>query len=248
MTIPDDLRGQVEFARRLGVNLYLQDKASAIGTDAMLAHVSSIDRRALGGYFTVREEAAGAPADAWLVFFFTTGDPLRLAFRARVPMQPGSRPTFEVLDPRAPAPSSAQLIIQARQTALEALPEIPQPLNPLILPGSVIGHDGVLVYLLASTNQPGIAVLGRHWGVLVSPDGSQVAKLEPLSNGIIAIPLEAPDQSGKKLAALSVTHVLTEHPLETHVFASLLYRKLLYVGTSRGVWRIDGDRITLLAA
>jgi hypothetical protein len=67
--IPDDLRGQVELTRVLGVNLYLQDKASASGTDAMLAHVSPTERRALGGYLTIREEAEGSPANAWLVFF-----------------------------------------------------------------------------------------------------------------------------------------------------------------------------------
>jgi hypothetical protein len=246
--IPDDLRGQVELACVLGVNLYLQDKASAIGTDAMLVHVSPTERRALGGYLTIREEAEGSPANAWLVFFFTANDVPRLAFRVRVPMQPGSRPTFEVLEPMTPAPESAQLLIRARRTALEALSEYPQPLNPLILPGSVIGHNGVLVYLLAGTRRSGVAVLGRHFRVLVSPDGNRVAKLEPLSKGIIEIPLDPPGQPGAEVVALTVTHLVTEHPMETHVFASLLSKRPIYVATLRGDWLIEGDRISLMRA
>jgi hypothetical protein len=245
--IPDDLHEQVELARKIGVNLYLQDKASAIGTDVMLAHLSPAERSALRGYLTIREEAEGSPTDAWLVFFFTTDSNLpRFAFRARVPMQPGSRPTFAAVDPLTPTPGSAQVLIQARNTALAALSEYPQPLNPVVLPGSVIGHDGVLVYLLAGTTRSGVAVLGRHWRVLVSPDGSRVAKLEPLSKGIIEIPLEATGQPGTELVALTVTHLVTEHPLETHVFASLLYKRLIYVGTSRGDWRVEGDKISLI--
>ncbi|MDX2050939.1 MAG: hypothetical protein SFV15_01020 [Polyangiaceae bacterium] len=44
-----------------------------------------------------------------------------------------------------------------------------------------------------------------------------------------------------------VTQVVTDFPLETHVFTSLLTKKLLYVGTRRGIWRVDGERISLLA-
>ena len=245
-TEASDLRGQVELARRLGVNLYLQDKASAIGTDVVLAHVSPAELHTLGGYLTMREEVGGAPANAWLVFFFTTHDLPRLAFQVRVPMQPGSRPTFEALEPLTPAPESAQCLIRACRTALAALPDNPQPLNPLILPGSVIGEDGILVYLLASTKQSGVAVLGKHYRALVSPDGDRIAKLEPLSKAILEIPLEAPDEPGAKVAALTVTHLLTEHPLETHVFASLLHKRPIYVATSRGVWFIEGDQISLI--
>jgi hypothetical protein len=49
--------------------------------------------------------------------------------------------------------------------------------------------DGVLVYLLAGSPRNDVAVFGKHHRALISPDGRTVMKLEPLSKGIIEIPL-----------------------------------------------------------
>ena len=68
--------------------------------------------------------------------------------------------------------------------------------------------------------------------------------MQPLSNGALEIPTR--DDSGKPVAALMVSHVVTDFPLETHVFASLLHHKTIYVATRRGVWRIDGERVSFL--
>jgi hypothetical protein len=53
--IPADLKGPVELSSAIGAELYLQDKASWIGTDAMLERVGADDRKAIGGYVTIRE-------------------------------------------------------------------------------------------------------------------------------------------------------------------------------------------------
>lgn len=48
---------------------------------------------------------------------------------------------------------------------------------------------------------------------------------------------------GGTVEAMFVTHLVTDWPLETHVFVSLLTHKQVYVGTKVGIWRVDGDRI-----
>jgi hypothetical protein len=48
--------------------------------------------------------------------------------------------------------------------------------------------------------------------------------------------------------ALTITHLVTDYPLETHVFTSLLVRLPVYVLTSRGTWRVNGDQIAFLGA
>jgi hypothetical protein len=62
VAVPADLRRSVDLAERLGQQIYLQDKASAIGTDALMERVKSLNDQALGGFLTVREaEASGKP-------------------------------------------------------------------------------------------------------------------------------------------------------------------------------------------
>jgi hypothetical protein len=43
-----------------------------------------------------------------------------------------------------------------------------------------------------------------------------------------------------------ITHIISETPIETHVFVSLLHKVPVYVGTARGVWRVEGDRIAFI--
>jgi hypothetical protein len=89
-----------------------------------------------------------------------------------------------------------------------------------------------------------VVVLGKHHRVLISPDGKAVLRFEPLSRAAIEIPPDNP--AGTTPVGVFVTHLVTEWPLETHVFASLLNRTPVFVGTSRGSWRVDGDTISFL--
>ena len=80
-------------------------------------------------------------------------------------------------------------IIKARQVAINAIPEITQPINPVILPGDIFGKKGFAIYLLAGTTKPNLAVLGKHYRAFVDPDNNYSVEIEPLSNSEIVIPL-----------------------------------------------------------
>jgi len=71
----------------------------------------------------------------------------------------------------------------------------------------------------------------------------RVKSVTPLSK--TELELSAQSVNGTP-AALTVTHLVTDYPLETHVFASMSSRLPLYVGTSRGTWLVDYDSIQLL--
>jgi hypothetical protein len=244
--VPPELRADIERAERLGRQIYLYDKASAIGTDALLEKMKSLDGLHLGGYLPLLEEGRGA-RPAFVVLFFTDAPEPQIAYRIRVPMEAGAKPTVEKLDPPIAPSAGERAFMRARQTAIAALPKVVQPINPLVFPGEAMEEDGILVYLLAGTTRPQIAVLGRHHRVFVSPDGRTVRRFEPLSKSILEIPLlprDAPDQT----AGVVVTHLLTNAPIETHVFASLLYRTPIFVVTARGQWQVADGRITFLGA
>ena len=55
LPIPPDLAPQIQLSIDLGRELYFQDKASAIGTDALLEKLGSLEGKGLAGYLTVQE-------------------------------------------------------------------------------------------------------------------------------------------------------------------------------------------------
>lgn len=244
LPIPEDLRDQIRKSRGIGRQLYMLDKVAAIGTDVLFAHVADIRSQGLGGYLPMQEgDEDGTPKASFLVTFFTAESPPRLKYQIRV--APEVKPTFEVFDPPRPSTPAFAAFVRARQVAIDALPATDQPINPVLIPGEAHGEKGILVYLLAGTKKPNLAVFGRHFRALVPIGGTSVTYLMPLSKSVIEIPTRGPN--GEVTEALAITHIVTDYPLETHVFTSLLIKKPVFVGTNRGVWRVDGDDVTLIS-
>lgn len=241
--IPEDLRGDVEQARRLGILIYVHDRAAAIATDVMFAHIRSPDAYGIGGYLTLRAVEEGT--ETWQVPFFTREDPPRIACQVHLSRARDERPRFQAFDPPAPPPADMRLLMLARRTAIAATGAPQQSLNPVVLPGNVVGSDGVLVYLIAAARDPNVVVLGKHVRILVSSDGKTVIQHHALSKSIIELPAsDVP--AGSQRAGAWITHLVSACPTEAHVFASLLHRMPIYVGTSRGNWAVEGDRISLM--
>ncbi len=244
LEIPADLRASIEQSIDLGREVYFQDKAAATGTDVLLEKLGTLEDKGLGGYLTIREGGDdGKPVDSWVNIFFTAETPARIAYRVRVPTMPGKPPEYEAVSPPEDVPGPLMNLIRARQTALAAVQPRSQPMNPVSFPGEVIGEKGILVLLIAATKESNTAVLGKHYRVLVSEDGRTVKNLMPLSDG--ALELSTLDEKGGPSAALVVSHVVTDYPLETHVFASMLNEIPIFVTTRRGVWAVNRDTITL---
>ena len=244
---PEDLRAAIEQSQLLGTMLYRQGLASAIGNDVMLANVRAPKELGIAGYLTLRDcDEDGRPLDRWQVTFFSANAPPSALCRVRVPMQRRATPEFALLDPPTRIPNDLGRLIRARQAALAAIGPTTQPQHPVILPGRVIGKDGILVYLLAGSPREDIAVLGKHHRVLVSSNGKMVVSVEPLSNTEIEVPLALLPITVPGGGSPWITHLVTASPLETHVFVSLWHRTPVQVGTSRGNWMVDGARISLL--
>jgi hypothetical protein len=139
-------------------------------------------------------------------------------------------------------------MFRARQTAMRAIPPRDRPWNPVVLPGAAIGRrDGILVYLLAAEQRAGEMVFGIHYRILVSEDGATIKHALPLSKSPIVIrPPEEELPPGATPVAVAVSQIVTDWPLETHVFVSLLHkREPVYVVTRRGAWLVVGDSISL---
>jgi len=243
LPIPPDLRARVETSAAIGAQLYVLDKVSALATDELASRVPDFRDQNLGGYLPMREGTEdGRPLDSYLVYFFTREEPPRVAYQIRV--RPNAKPELEAFAPPQPATDSFVAFVRARQGAIAAVPPGHQPINPVLIPGSANGEKGILVYLLAGTTTPNVAVFGKHYRVLMPEAGGVPRYVMPLSKSALELPVRPP--SGGKPKALMVTHLLTDWPLETHVFVSLLWHLPVYVATARGIWRVDGDKIALV--
>jgi hypothetical protein len=250
LPIPADLAPHVAESIEIGRDLYLLDKASAIGTDVALAKVPDFHQRGVGGWLTVQEaDDAGTPTDGFAVMFITREEPLHTLFRIDVPFRVPGPPKFREFSPPQPLDELGVRLFRARQTAIAAVPRGPRNWNPVVLPGGAVGRpDAIAVYLLAAEQRPGEMVFGIHYRVLVSSDGTRVEAAIPLSKSALVLP--APQKNvpaGAKPVAAMVTQIVTDWPLETHVFVSLLHgRHPIYVGTKRGIWLVVGDKISLI--
>jgi hypothetical protein len=246
LPIPKDLEGDIERSITIGRALYLQDKASAIGTDVLLSKIPEAEKQTLGGYVTLQDAGDdGKPTSWWSVYFFTRDEPPRVAHRVHVPMERGNQPRDDAFLPPEDAPPGLAFLIRARQTAISVVHPTEQPMNPALVPGAAAGEDGVLVYLLAGTTRPRTAVLGKHYRVLVSSDGKTVQYVKPLSKSILELPIANP--SGDRPEALAVTHLVSDYPLETHVLASLQHDLPIYVATRRGIWAVNRDSVRFVS-
>ncbi len=233
--VPADLVDDVDRALRLGRLIHQYDRYAWEATDAVVALSGTLDPRIRGWVVTIENEGT-------VVTFVGEGTPtpkpvFRVTFApdSAVPAALASAPSDELTPEQA-------IQFTARQTAIAA-PFTPcsKRYNTVILPASLLGQEGFLVYLLPATTASGVVLVGGYYRVHVSSDGRRVLGVTPFSKSCLALP--PPDPRQGRVAGVVFSHLVTEAPVETHVFLSLLHRKPMFVATSRGIWQVTGDKI-----
>ena len=104
--------------------------------------------------------------------------------------------------------------------------------------------DDWLVWLLASTTDPNSLILTGHCRFRISADGHSLLRRDQLSATCITSDRREAARDGQ-LNALVVSHIVSPLPVETHVFASLLYRLPIYVVTvgNDTIWAVEGAKV-----
>lgn len=236
LQLPDDLATAVHDAERLGRAIFEQDLAAARASDAVVAAMGDERDERIRGWISRQR------GERWSVQFFAPrGDGFEVLWEATVASF-GAGIDVEKLEPPRALDAEGSRMARARTTAIaQPFRACSERYNTVVLPASVIGGHGFLVYLLAATTTEGEWMVGGHQRFLVSEDGSAVVRHQPLSRGCLALPASP---SARPRAGAWVTHIVSDAPAETHVFLSLLHQTPLFVGTRRGVWRVAGEKIT----
>lgn len=235
-SIPPQAISEIERAQSLGRAVFEHDIAAARATDALApSGVFQSDQR-IRGWITERDDGG------WLVRFVGEDGPAYVALYD-VRLHEPQRPIVTVMSPPDPLTIREGAMYRAREAAL-ATPfmRCSHAFNTVVLPDPDSQTGGWLVYVLAATTTQGEIVAGGHQRFRLSPDGVQVIEHEPLSESCFRLN-PAPPEPGSDTVAAVVTHLVSPTPIETHVWMSLQAGLPIYVGTSLGAWRVDGDQI-----
>jgi hypothetical protein len=133
---------------------------------------------------------------------------------------------------------------RARDTAVAALKgklfDIPYKYVVLDDPDG----SGFLVYALAYSKKE--IILGGHFRVTVSADGSKAERVDALSNTLLRQPPPPRGHEGEKPLTVSMSQIVSNRPLETCVYISLHDKVIVSVGMvndNAKVWAFVGDKI-----
>lgn len=218
----------------MGEAIFRQDQAAAAATDALIAHLNGAPPPAgFAGWIVVDQGR-----DQLVRFVRMDGEVVRPAFD--VPVRNGrAGPVTARETGDLSAPEQAQF--RARLTAANNIGRLrcsPQ-LNAVVLDDP--DSEDWLVWLLTSTNDANVVPMGGHYRFRISSDGSTVVRRDMLTNS--CLPMSKAGPNGSRAVALTVSQIVSDGPVETHVFLSLQNAMPVYVAADGKVFEVNGARI-----
>ena len=223
----------------LGVELYQRDKIASDGFDALFAAHPEAQKLPLRGWITQYDKTTRR------VFFVqgAEGEPPALAYT--LTFLPKGAPKIED-GHGAPLPEFVAKRYAARQAAIAAIKNFApgRNYNFEVLDDPEI-EGGYIVYGLASSKDADEVVIGGHYRVSVAEDGKTVKQVDALSRSFLVLSKRGAESKDLKPVALYMSHIVSDTPVETHVYLSILHRMPLYVGTSEHTaWKVQDGIIS----
>nr|WP_295767990.1 hypothetical protein [Rhodoferax sp.] len=228
---PSQEAAAVQSAERIGLAIYLHDRAAAVATDAAFKlHAFKEDQR-IRGWIT--EEKQGQ-----IVVTFIDQTPSAL-YRIAVSRDGTAGPVMALES--ATALTDYELgAASARAVASAAKFErCSDRYNSVVLPAADTLANNWIVYLLPGTTKSNVVPIGGTYRIDVS--GNKISGQRGFTRTCITLQT-APDAVG-----LFITHLLDPVPTEAHVFWSLRAKKPLLVATPPygTLWAVEGNSIRL---
>lgn len=220
----------------LGKEIYERDTLAAVATDLMLAQGLDLSKYPLRGWVIERRRKLSV-----VTFVGDYDGEYRAVFEIRTKGK--KPPVFSIIE-KQELNAYQKAAFKARTLAGGAIEEpCSRSYNVAVLKD--LDGDGFLVYALAATTDPNAVMAGGHYRFKVSQDGATIERSEKLSTSCLVLN-KAPDDmpEGATLAALSMSHIVSERPLEIHVFLNYLHRMDLYVITNdQSLWKIHNGNV-----
>lgn len=219
----------------MGLAIYKQDVAAWVSTDALIEHLGDRAPPAgMAGWVVVDE------GDTQRVRYVRDdGGVLRAAFD--VPVRNGTAGSVTEVD--EPLPDTQKAQFRALTTAINNVGRLrcSPRFNTVVLKDPA--SEDWLVWLLTATSDANIVPVGGHYRFRISADGETVLRRDMLSNGCMNMPRQ---QAGNETetVGLGVTQIVSDTPVETHVFLSIQNHLPFFVMVEDGVYAVAGTEIT----
>lgn len=218
----------------MGREIYRQDTAAWLATDALLAAFDRDSLTDLRGWIVVPD------GDGLKVRFLRQGPSGEKIGWDVVVTDDKAGPVIQPADGSLAPAEAAQW--RARQTAIANVGPLRCSANLNTVVVADPDSDNWLVWLLTATTDTNIVPIGGHYRFRISADGLSVVRRDQLSNGCLNMALTSPDHPNRP-AALTVTQIVSSGPVETHVFLSLQNRIPIYVAHGDTIFAVEGDSI-----
>ena len=103
--------------------------------------------------------------------------------------------------------------------------------------------DEWLAWLLVATTDANVVPVGGHYRFRISADGRTLIRRDALSASCLSLNKTQDAPAGGQPVGLAASHIVSDHPVETHVFLSLLNRIQIYVAAGDKLWNVNGITI-----
>jgi hypothetical protein len=221
---------------KLGVAMFEQDVRAATATDLLFEKQIDPSKEGLRGWIVEGD------AKSMLIRFVRERDGALEAFYD-VSFEGRKKPV--IAEPKNRKLSADQLAqFKGRSLALKHIARpASRSYNTVVLPDP--DGDGFLVYALAATNEPNAVMVGGHYRFTVSKDGERLEQSDELFKSFMVLSTKPPDlPAGSTLAALTMTTLVSDLPLETHVYLSLLHKMPFAVVAANGsMWNVEAGKV-----
>jgi hypothetical protein len=230
--VPDEYREATSQAEKIGLLIFRYDRAAWVATDRLFARFPDA-RSGLRGWLSEPTNSG------WLIYYVGLHRE-REVYAYRVELSQSFEP-IEVSEYSALEFLSSEHLdrYRARQLAISSTGLLCSTnYNPVVLPAQSVGAPGWLVYLLAASTISGEQYLGHH-RVLVDEAGTTILRNEALSKTCVRTPPPPKDAAGA-----FVTHLISDTPIDIHVYRNLVTEIPLHVAAGGNLWTVTAGRIT----
>ncbi|MFO0659659.1 MAG: hypothetical protein U0165_07500 [Polyangiaceae bacterium] len=226
--IPEKYAAEIARVQMVGQKIVQHDKWAWIATD-LAADAGKLVRGKIAGWI-IEEKGQGA-----IVHFYSPDDTPASVVRVVFPGQTESQGRLE--DGALPLSPTMLEAVRAREVAqVTKFPQMTDAYNTVVLPGSVMGKEGWLVYMLAASKRQGEVIIGGHTRMHISSEG-KVLQVTPLSRSILRMFPGRDLPKDAQSAGLFVTHIVSPLPVETYVYTSKTYKTDILIMTESGMWK-----------
>jgi hypothetical protein len=224
----------------LGRQIFEQDTYAARATDILLGFLGDPDelsKQQIGGWIVVARDR-----HTFVRFAKNDGDSPRPAYDI---MFESPKHGVLMVSKEEAFTESELAQFKAIRLVIENIPQEYSPnYNTVVLPDPA--GKGLLVYALAATTEDDQILVGGHYRFSVSATGEKISQIDRLFKAFLVLPVQPTNWGdGNKAAGYAVTHIISDTPLETHVFLSLTYKQPFYVTTRNNkLWKVADGHIT----